>query len=81
MHTGPIDAMDYLYAHDAQILGMCTFCYYHRIEYGVRDPNVIVDTPVGDKQLTYVTDVRRTIATEEVARLGRIEPEVDEVQA
>jgi hypothetical protein len=63
MHPETIDAMDYLYAHDAQILGMCTFCYYHMIEYGVRDPNVIVDTPVGDKQLTYVTDVRRTIAT------------------
>lgn len=63
MHPETIDAMDYLYAHDAHILGMCTFCYYHMIEYGVRNPNVVVDTPVGDKQLTYVTDVRCTIAT------------------
>jgi hypothetical protein len=33
------------------------------IEYGVRDPDVIAATPTGDRQLTYVTDVRRTIAT------------------
>ena len=34
------------------------------IEYGVRDPNVMVWAgTIGDKPLTYVTDVRRTIAT------------------
>jgi len=63
MHPETIDAMDYLYAHDDHILGMCTFCYYHMIEYGVRDPNVMVGGTIGGKLLTYVTDVRRTIAT------------------
>jgi hypothetical protein len=63
MHPETIDAMDYLYAHDAEILGLCTFCYYHMIEYGVRDPNVMVGGTIGEKPLTYVTDVRRTIAT------------------
>ncbi len=63
MHPETIDAMDYLYAQDQYILGMCTFCYYHMIEYGVRDPNVMVGGTIGGKPLTYVTDVRRTIAT------------------
>lgn len=63
MHPETIDAMDYLYAQDRQILGLCTFCYYHMIEYGVRDPNVMVGGTIGGKPLTYVTDVRRTIAT------------------
>lgn len=63
MHPETIDAMDYLYAQDKQILGLCTFCYYHMIEYGVRDPEVMVGGTIGGKPLTYVTDVRRTIAT------------------
>ena len=63
MHPETIDAMDYLYAQDKQILGLCTFCYYHMIEYGVRDPEVMVGGTIGGKSLTYVTDVRRTIAT------------------
>lgn len=63
MHPETIDAMDYLYEQDKHILGMCTFCYYHMIEYGVRDPNVMVGGTIGGKPLTYVTDVRRTIAT------------------
>lgn len=64
MHPETIDAMDYLYTQQASVLGMCTFCYYHMIEYGVRDPNVIVGgTTIGGKELTYVTDLRRTIAT------------------
>jgi hypothetical protein len=63
MHPETIDAMDYLYAQDTHILGLCTFCYYHMIEYGVRDPNVMVGGTIGGKPLTYVTDVRRTIAT------------------
>ena len=64
MHPETIDAMDYLYTHHASVLGMCTFCYYHMIEYGVRDPNVMVGGPnIGGKELTYVTDLRRTIAT------------------
>lgn len=63
MHPETIDAMDYLYAHDDHILGMCTFCYYHMIEYGVRNPDVMVGGTIGGKPLTYVTDVRRTIAT------------------
>jgi hypothetical protein len=63
MHPETIDAMDYLYAQDQHILGMCTFCYYHMVEYGVRDPNVMVGGTIGGKPLTYVTDVRRTIAT------------------
>ena len=33
------------------------------IEYGVRNPNVMVGGTIGGKPLTYVTDVRRTIAT------------------
>ncbi len=63
MHPETIDAMDYLYAHDERILGLCTFCYYHMIEYGVRNPDVMVGGIIGGKPLTYVTDVRRTIAT------------------
>ncbi len=63
MHPETIDAMDYLYAHDPRILGLCTFCYYHMIEYGVRNPTVMVGGQIGGKPLTYVTDVRRTIAT------------------
>jgi len=63
MHPETIDAMDYLYERDPNVLGMCTFCYYHMIEYGVRDPNQVVAGVIGGKELTYVTDVRRTIAT------------------
>jgi hypothetical protein len=63
MHPETLDAMDYLYAHDERLLGTCTFCYYHMIEYGVRDPKVMVGGQIGGKPLTYVTDVRRTIAT------------------
>ena len=33
------------------------------IEYGVRNPDVMVGGQIGGKPLTYVTDVRRTIAT------------------
>jgi len=63
MHPETIDAMDYLYAHDEGILGLCTFCYYHMIEYGVRHPDVMVGGAIGNRPLTYITDVRRTIAT------------------
>ena len=63
MHPETLDAMDYLYAHDERVLGLCTFCYYHMIEYGVRNPGVRVGGQIGGKALTYVTDVRRTIAT------------------
>jgi hypothetical protein len=63
MHPETLDAMDYLYAHDERVLGTCTFCYYHMIEYGVRNPDVKVGGQIGGKPLTYVTDVRRTIAT------------------
>ncbi|MBV8190218.1 MAG: hypothetical protein JO339_23440, partial [Alphaproteobacteria bacterium] len=63
MHPETLDAMDYLYAHDTRILGLCTFCFYHMIEYGVRNPEVVAFTGDGDRVLTYVTDVRRTIAT------------------
>ncbi len=64
MHPETIDAMDYLYAKDPEILGACTFSYYHMIEYGVRRPDVVVGGTIGGKPLTYVTDVRRTIATQ-----------------
>src|SRR6185503_17583806 len=63
MHPETLDAMDYLYAMDERILGLCTFCYYHMIEYGVRHPDVMAGGAIGGKPLTYVTDVRRTIAT------------------
>ncbi len=63
MHPETIDAMDYLYANYREVIGMCTFCYYHMIEYGVRNPEVMVGGVIGNKPLTYVTDVRRTIAT------------------
>ena len=66
MHPETIDAMDYLYAHDERILGMCTFCYYHMIEYGVRNLDVMIGAhggQIGGKAPTYVTDIRRTIAT------------------
>ncbi|HYF17788.1 MAG TPA: hypothetical protein VEA40_07940 [Ramlibacter sp.] len=64
LHPETLDAMDYLYQQQPSVLGMCTFCYYHMIEYGVRDPDVMVGgTTIGGKELTYVTDLRRTIAT------------------
>ncbi|VWX63875.1 conserved hypothetical protein [Burkholderiales bacterium 8X] len=63
MHPETLDAMDYLYANHESVLGMCTFCYYHMIEYGVRDPNAMVEGVIGGKELTYITDLRRTIAT------------------
>ena len=64
MHPETLDAMDYLYQRQPSVLGMCTFCYYHMIEYGVRDPDVMVGgTTIGGKELTYVTDLNRTIAT------------------
>jgi hypothetical protein len=63
MHPETLDAMDYLYAHDTQILGMCTFCFYHMIEYGVRNPGIVCISGAGDREVTYITDVRRTIAT------------------
>jgi hypothetical protein len=63
MHPETIDAMDYLYAHDDRVLGLCTFCYYHMIEYGVRNPEVMAGGTIGGKPLTYITDVRRTIAS------------------
>ena len=52
MHPETIDAMDYLYAHDENILGLCTFCYYHMIEYGVRHPDVMAGEGIGGKPLT-----------------------------
>lgn len=58
MHPETLDAMDYMYQHDEKIFGMCTFCYYMMIEYGVRDPDVELE----GLQLTYVSDVRDTIA-------------------
>ncbi len=63
MHPETLDAMDYMYAHDKLMLGTCTFCFYHMIEYGVRDPNVIAFSTWGERAVSYVTDVRRTIAT------------------
>ncbi len=66
MHPETIDAMDYLYAHDQNVVGLCTFSYYHMIEYGVRDPQVMVGGEIGGKPLTYITDVRRTISTQGV---------------
>ncbi len=66
MHPETIDAMDYLYANHPDIIGACTFSYYHMIEYGVRLPDVMVGGAIGGKPLTYVTDVKRTIATQGV---------------
>ncbi len=63
MHPETIDAMDYLYENQPTVLGMCTFCYYHMIEYGVRDPNAMTEGAGGGRELTYITDLRRTIAT------------------
>ena len=64
MHPETIDAMDYLYANSPDLIGACTFSYYHMVEYGVRRPDVMVGGTIGGKPLTYVTDVRRTIATQ-----------------
>ncbi|HZP98238.1 MAG TPA: hypothetical protein VFB13_01785 [Reyranella sp.] len=63
MHPETLDAMDYMYAHDERMLGMCTFCFYHMIEYGVRNPGIVCISGAGDREVTYITDVRRTIAT------------------
>jgi hypothetical protein len=59
MHPETIDAMDYLYANDDRILGLCTFSFYRMIEYGVRNPDVVVR----GKILTYATDPEPVIAT------------------
>lgn len=65
MHPETLDAMDHMYGQLPDMIGMCTFSYYHMIEYGVRDPNVVVGgNTIGGKELTYVTDLRRTIATQ-----------------
>lgn len=64
MHPETIDAMDYLYAQDDDVIGFCTFSYYHMVEYGVKRPEVIVGGVIGGRPLTYITDVRRTIATQ-----------------
>lgn len=66
LHPESIDAMDYLYAHHDDVIGLCTFSYYHMIEYGVRNKDVMVGGEIGGKALTYVTDVRRTISTQGV---------------
>jgi hypothetical protein len=63
MHPETLDAMDYMYANDAIMLGTCTFCFYHMIEYGVRNPGIIAVSTAQDREVTYITDVRRTIAT------------------
>ena len=63
MHPETLDAMDYLYANDPVMLGTCTFCFYHMIEYGVRNPGIVCISGAGDREVTYITDVRRTIAT------------------
>ena len=49
MHPETLDAMDYLYAHNKEVLGMCTFCFYHMIEYGVRNPDAVASTGDGDR--------------------------------
>lgn len=59
MHPETLDAMDYLYALEPKFLGLCTFSFYHMIEYGIRDPDIHA---VGTT-LTYVTDPNPTIAT------------------
>jgi hypothetical protein len=58
LHPETLDAMDYLYANNERILGLCTFSFYHMIEYGVRDPNVVRM----NRALTYATDPYPTIA-------------------
>ena len=63
MHPETLDAMDYMYANDSIMLGTCTFCFYHMIEYGVRNPGIIAVSTAQDREVTYITDVRRTIAT------------------
>lgn len=66
MHPETIDAMDYLYAHHEAVIGMCTFCYYHMIEYGVATPGAFRAGPGGAFPVTYITDMHRTIATQGV---------------
>ena len=46
-----IDAMDYLYEQDPDLLGLCTFSLYDMLAYGERNPDVIVQ----GKHLTYAT--------------------------
>ncbi|MHB1132427.1 MAG: hypothetical protein ACYC4L_08580 [Chloroflexota bacterium] len=59
LHPETLDAMDYLYAHNDRILGLCTFSFYHMIEYGVRNPDVVVK----GRNVTYATNPVPTIAT------------------
>ena len=59
LHPETLDAMDYLYANNDRILGLCTFSFYHMIEYGVRDPNVVRMK----RALTYASDPYPTIAS------------------
>ncbi len=58
MHPETLDAMDYLYANNNRILGLCTFSFYHMQEYGVRNPDI------GGKHrsLTYMTKPYPTVA-------------------
>ncbi len=60
LHPETIDAMDYLYARAPEIEGLCTFCFYAMVEYGVRHPEI---TYAGHP-LTYITDTHATIATQ-----------------
>lgn len=46
-----IDAMDYLYERDPDMLGLCTFSLYDVIAYGERNPEVVVQ----GKAITYAT--------------------------
>jgi hypothetical protein len=46
-----IDAMAYLYDSRPGILGLCTFSLYDVIEYGVRNPEVVLH----GKEITYTT--------------------------
>jgi hypothetical protein len=58
MHPETLDAMDYLYAHNDRIRGLCTFSFYHMLEYGVRNPDVVKL----ERNLTYASSPYPTVA-------------------
>jgi hypothetical protein len=58
MHPETLDAMDYLYAHNDSILGLCTFSFYHMLEYGVQNPDIV---KLG-RSLTYASSPYPSVA-------------------
>ena len=71
MHPETLDAMDYLYANDPVMLGTCTFCFYHMIEYGVRNPGIVCISGAGDREVGLAGRVRHQMHVKIGGQAGR----------